>query len=112
MQHVVFLTPVTLAAARESSSPAFARAGLERERVDGPPDLAVEDVVYEAVLLDPAAPFERGGRDGRPEMVSTAGEVFDVCVSARNAGLDPALDVIRSGHREEGIAAPPILDAQ
>jgi iron-sulfur cluster assembly protein len=77
--------------------------------VDGPTDLAVEDVVDEPMLLDPAAPGERGGRDRGAKVVAAAGEVFDLGVGARNGGLYALLYLVGSRHREERTAVLPIL---
>jgi iron-sulfur cluster assembly protein len=98
----------TLAALRASSSPLLGARG-QRERVDGAADLAVEDVVHEAVLLDAALPGEGGGGDGGAEVVTAAGEVFDLGASARDGGLYAPLYLLRSWHREEGTAVLPIL---
>ena len=77
--------------------------------MDRAADLAVEDVVDESVLLDPAAPGEGGGGDGGAEVVAAAREVFDLGAGARDGGLYALLYVLRRWHREEGTAGLPIL---
>ena len=52
--------------------------GLQRQGVDRATDLLPEHLVYEAVLLDAAAPRERVGGDRRAEVVAAAGVVLDV----------------------------------
>src|SRR6202035_1094821 len=75
--------------------------GLQGEGVDRSADLPVEDLVDETVLLDAAAPLERGGRDGRAEMVPSAGVVLDLDGSARNRGLDAVAYVLHGRHRTQ-----------
>src|SRR6185437_1009776 len=67
---------------------------LQRERVDRTADLGAEDLVDEAVLLDPAAPRE--GRRGhrRAEVVAAAGVVLDLGAGARDRRLDALPDLL------------------
>ena len=62
-------------------------------------DLAAEDLIDEAVLLDPAAPLKRRGRNGRTEMVAAARVIVDLGACPRDGGLDALLYVLCGGHR-------------
>src|SRR5271163_3625393 len=71
--------------------------GLQRQGMDLPADLGPEDLVDEAVLLDPAASLKRGGGDGRAEVIATTGVVLDLRLRARNRVLDALLDLVGRG---------------
>jgi len=77
--------------------------------MNGPADLAVEDLVDEAMLLDSAAAGERRRGDGGAKVVAATREVFDLGAGAGYRGLDPFLYVVGLWQRAERIAAPPIL---
>src|SRR5437879_1281625 len=75
------------------------RLGLQREGMDGPPDLPAEDRVHESVLLDAAATLERRRGHGRAEMIPAARVVLDLGVRTFDRGLDALLYVLSGGHR-------------
>jgi hypothetical protein len=66
--------------------------------MDGATDLAAEDLIDEAVLLDAAATLEGCGGYGRAEVVTPAGVVLDLGVGPGNRGLDALLYVLGGGH--------------
>src|ERR1700730_5534553 len=68
--------------------------GLQREGMYGAADLAAEDLIDEAVLLDPAAALERRGGNRRTEGVAAAGVVVHFGVRSGNGGLDALLYVL------------------
>src|SRR5207245_11366951 len=83
------------------------RLGLQRQRVDRAADLAPEDLVYQAVLLDATAARERLRGDRRAEMIAAARVVLDVRRRAGNSGLYAVLELLRRGHRHLRVYPPP-----
>ncbi len=61
-------------------------------------DLGPEHVIDEPVLLDPAAPRERGCRHRRAKVIPAARPVFDLGRGPGNPGLDALLDLVRVRH--------------
>src|SRR6266516_1971037 len=72
----------------------FRGLGLQGEGVDRSADLGCEDLVYQAVLLDAAAPLEGCRRDRRAEVVAAARVVVDLGPRAWNRGVDALSDVL------------------
>ncbi len=61
--------------------------------MDRTTDLAPENAVNEAVLLEPRHTGESRGRDGRTEVIAATGPVFDLGLSSRDSRLDARLYV-------------------
>ena len=61
-------------------------------------DLGPEDVIDEPVLLDPAAPSERGCRDRRAKVIPAARPVFDLGRGPGNRRLDALFDLVCVWH--------------
>jgi hypothetical protein len=73
--------------------------GLQREGMYRAADLAPEDLIDEAVLLDPAATLKRRGCNRRTEMVAAAGVVVHLGVRPGDGGLNALLYVLGGRHR-------------
>src|SRR5271165_3923049 len=78
---------------------------LQRQGVDGAPDLGAEHVVDEAVRLDTAAPLKLRCGDGCAEVIAGPRVVLHLGLRARDGGLDTLLDVLGGRHFKLSLAA-------
>ena len=71
--------------------------------MDRATDLGSEDIVDEAVLLDPGQAGEAIRHDLGAEVVAAAGQIRDIGAGAGQRGLDAVLQLLCGGHRESRI---------